>query len=54
MIPCSRVGHIYRKKTPYTFPGGGASHVVAYNCNRLANVWLDEWITFYYLINAGK
>lgn len=53
MLPCSRVGHIYRKKTPYSFPGGGASHVVAYNSNRLANVWLDEWLTFYYLINSG-
>ncbi|KAG4069982.1 hypothetical protein HA402_013642 [Bradysia odoriphaga] len=54
MIRCSRVGHIFRKKTPYTFPGGGASHVVNYNCNRLANVWLDEWIDFYYLINADR
>lgn len=53
MVPCSRVGHIYRKKTPYSFPGGGATHVVTYNSNRLANVWLDEWKTFYYLINAG-
>lgn len=53
MLPCSRVGHIYRKKTPYTFPGGGATHVVTYNSNRLANVWLDQWMTFYYLINPG-
>lgn len=53
MLPCSRVGHIFRRKTPYTFPGGGANHVVAYNSNRLANVWLDEWLSFYYLINPG-
>lgn len=54
IIQCSRVGHIFRKKTPYTFPGGGANYVVTYNSNRLANVWIDDWLEFYYLINSGK
>lgn len=50
--PCSRVGHVFRKSTPYTFPGG-TSRIVNHNNARLAEVWLDEWKEFYYNINPG-
>jgi len=50
--PCSHVGHVFRKSTPYTFPGG-TSHIVNHNNARLADVWMDEWRHFYYAINPG-
>ncbi|XP_046987691.1 polypeptide N-acetylgalactosaminyltransferase 5 isoform X2 [Schistocerca americana] len=49
---CSHVGHVFRKSTPYTFPGG-TSRIVNHNNARLAEVWLDEWKDFYYSINPG-
>ena len=49
---CSHVGHVFRKSTPYTFPGG-TSKIVNHNNARLAEVWLDEWKEFYFSINPG-
>ncbi|XP_046405770.1 polypeptide N-acetylgalactosaminyltransferase 5 isoform X2 [Ischnura elegans] len=49
---CSHVGHVFRKSTPYSFPGG-TSKIVNHNNARLAEVWLDEWKEFYYGINPG-
>ena len=50
---CSHVGHVFRKSTPYTFPGG-TSKIVNKNNARLAEVWLDDWKEFYYSINPGQ
>lgn len=52
IAPCSRVGHVFRKSTPYSFPGG-TSQIVNKNNARLAEVWLDGWSEFYYNINPG-
>ncbi|XP_072302074.1 polypeptide N-acetylgalactosaminyltransferase 10-like [Eucyclogobius newberryi] len=44
-IPCSRVGHIYRKYVPYKVPGGIS---LAKNLKRVAEVWMDEYAEFVY------
>eukprot|EP00794_Sanderia_malayensis_P003400 gene3400-3890_t len=48
IVPCSRVGHIFRKYTsPYKFPDG-VEKTLAKNLNRLAEVWMDEFKELYY------
>ncbi|CAH2281997.1 polypeptide N-acetylgalactosaminyltransferase 11 isoform X2 [Pelobates cultripes] len=41
IVPCSRVGHIFRKRRPYGSPGG--HDTMAHNSLRLAHVWMDEY-----------
>lgn len=53
IIPCSHVGHVFRDKSPYTFPGGVAK-IVNKNAARVAEVWMDEWRDFYYSMNPGR
>lgn len=53
ILTCSRVGHVFRKSTPYTFPGG-TSEIVNRNNARLAEVWMDSWKNFFYVVNPGK
>ncbi|XP_030626019.1 polypeptide N-acetylgalactosaminyltransferase 6 isoform X2 [Chanos chanos] len=49
IIPCSVVGHIFRSKSPHSFPKG--TDVIARNQVRLAEVWMDEYKTIFYRRN---
>ena len=53
IVTCSHVGHVFRKATPYTFPGG-TGHIINHNNARLADVWMDDWRTFFYRISPGS
>lgn len=53
IVPCSHVGHVFRDKSPYSFPGG-VQNVVLHNAARVAEVWMDEWGDFYYAMNPGS
>lgn len=46
IVPCSHVGHIFRSRSPYQWKSG--VNVLKKNSVRLAEVWMDEYKTFYY------
>ncbi|XP_061179940.1 polypeptide N-acetylgalactosaminyltransferase 5-like isoform X2 [Saccostrea echinata] len=46
IIPCSHVGHIFRKRSPYKWRTG--VNVVKKNSIRLAEVWMDDYKNYYY------
>jgi hypothetical protein len=52
IAPCSHVGHLFRKSSPYTFPGG-VGEVLYANLARVALVWMDDWKEFYFSFNPG-
>ncbi|KAI6065320.1 Polypeptide N-acetylgalactosaminyltransferase 5 [Aix galericulata] len=47
IIPCSRVGHIFRNDNPYSFPKDRI-RTVERNLARVAEVWLDEYKELFY------
>uniref|UniRef100_A0A3P9NL25 Polypeptide N-acetylgalactosaminyltransferase 6 n=1 Tax=Poecilia reticulata TaxID=8081 RepID=A0A3P9NL25_POERE len=49
IIPCSVVGHIFRKKSPHRFPNG--STIILRNLVRLAEVWMDDYKWIFYRAN---
>ena len=53
--PCSHVGHIFRKNSPYTFPRkGGVGGVLHHNLARVATVWMEKWAEFFFKVNPGQ
>lgn len=53
IVPCSRVGHVFRKVSPHTFPIIGAAPVYIRNNVRVVGVWLDEWSEMFYTLIPG-
>uniref|UniRef100_A0A671RYK6 Polypeptide N-acetylgalactosaminyltransferase 6-like n=1 Tax=Sinocyclocheilus anshuiensis TaxID=1608454 RepID=A0A671RYK6_9TELE len=52
IIPCSVVGHIFRTKSPHSFPKG--IDVIARNQVRLAEVWMDDYKKIFYNRNKKR
>jgi len=52
IAPCSRVGHVFRRRRPYGF----GSKAALRNAVRVARVWLDEYQTHFTATNpeSGK
>ncbi|KAG8509067.1 Polypeptide N-acetylgalactosaminyltransferase 6, partial [Galemys pyrenaicus] len=50
IIPCSVVGHVFRTKSPHTFPKG--INVITRNQVRLAEVWMDDYKEIFYRRNV--
>lgn len=46
IIPCSRVGHLFRKWRPYGSDSQGDT--MSYNSMRVAEVWLDDYKKYFY------
>ncbi|XP_037085014.1 polypeptide N-acetylgalactosaminyltransferase 11-like isoform X2 [Pollicipes pollicipes] len=46
IVPCSRIGHVFRKRRPYETPDGSKS--VLQNLLRLVLVWLDDYKEHFY------
>ncbi|KAF7664390.1 hypothetical protein LDENG_00178230 [Lucifuga dentata] len=51
IIPCSVVGHIFRHKSPHTFPKGKS--VIVHNKVRLAEVWMDDYKWIFYRMSKA-
>ncbi|XP_073401881.1 polypeptide N-acetylgalactosaminyltransferase 3-like [Dendrobates tinctorius] len=49
ILPCSIVGHVFRKRMPYTFPKN--YNTVSRNLVRLAEVWMDDYKDLFYRRN---
>ncbi|XP_050388689.2 inactive polypeptide N-acetylgalactosaminyltransferase-like protein 5 [Patella vulgata] len=48
IVPCSRVGHIYRKKRP----GADESiSILTKNVLRIAHTWLEDYKKYFYMLN---
>ena len=50
IIPCSRVGHVFRKRRPYGANSAGEDSMVR-NSLRVAHVWMDDFIENYFKVN---
>ncbi|VDK57211.1 unnamed protein product [Anisakis simplex] len=48
ILPCSHVGHIFRRASPHDFPGKNSGKILNTNLLRVAEVWMDEWKYLFY------
>ncbi|KAI8484640.1 hypothetical protein Bbelb_375810 [Branchiostoma belcheri] len=48
IMPCSRVGHVFRPRSPHSFP---KKNEVLVNSLRLAEVWMDDYKEIFYRRN---
>ncbi|XP_058822924.1 polypeptide N-acetylgalactosaminyltransferase 35A-like [Topomyia yanbarensis] len=51
LLPCSRIGHVFRRRRPYGSPDG--TDTMIRNSLRLARVWMDDYIK-YFLDNQSQ
>ena len=49
ILPCSRVGHVFRKRRPYGT--NKEEDTMIRNSLRVAKVWMDDYIKYYYEVN---
>ncbi|XP_071112056.1 polypeptide N-acetylgalactosaminyltransferase 16-like [Haliotis cracherodii] len=47
IIPCSRVGHVFRNILPYKFPADSRRTILR-NLGRVADVWMDQYKEYFY------
>ncbi|BFY99015.1 hypothetical protein BsWGS_02056 [Bradybaena similaris] len=52
IVTCSRVGHVFRKTSPYSWPGG-VGRIINHNTQRIVEVWMDDYKDFFYQINPN-
>ena len=50
IVPCSRIGHVFRNRRPYG--AGGRGDTMSYNSMRVAEVWMDEYKTHFYNVKS--
>ncbi|VDO25917.1 unnamed protein product [Onchocerca flexuosa] len=48
ILPCSHVGHVFRRASPHDFPGRKSGVILNTNLLRVAEVWMDEWKFHFY------
>eukprot|EP00049_Salpingoeca_infusionum_P022595 m.7702 g.7702 ORF g.7702 m.7702 type:complete len:677 (+) comp5276_c0_seq1:37-2067(+) len=53
IIPCSRVGHIFRDSHPYTIPNSTINETFLKNSIRVAEVWMDDYKEIFYDIKPA-
>ncbi|KAK7789740.1 hypothetical protein R5R35_010989 [Gryllus longicercus] len=46
IVPCSRVGHVFRRRRPYGSPSG--EDTMTRNSLRVAHVWMDEFKDYFF------